>query len=54
MKINNVPDYAYDYKYIVARWVEEEWWFYEAYNDEEKADEVADELINTDVFVSIP
>ena len=33
MKINNLPAYAADYKYIVYREVGGENWFYGAYND---------------------
>lgn len=54
MKIKNVPDYAFDYEYVVACWVDEEWWFYGAYNDEEKADKIANELFNADVFIRFP
>jgi uncharacterized protein YutD len=37
-KINNLPEYANEYKYIVARWCDDELWFYGAWNDEEKAE----------------
>ena len=30
--INNLPDYAYDYRYIVARECEGELWFWGAYD----------------------
>ena len=36
-KINNLPNYAEDYKYIVVTLVDGELWFYGAYNDYEKA-----------------
>lgn len=42
--INNVPDYASEYKYIVARRVGEELWFWGAWNDYERANEVALEI----------
>ena len=42
--INNVPDYASEYKYIVARRVDGELWFYGAWNDHERANEVALEI----------
>ena len=37
IKINNLPDYAQDYRYIVITIVDDELWFYGAYNDYEKA-----------------
>lgn len=42
--IKNIPDYAKDYKYIVARRVDGEFWFYDAWNDSYKANTVAREL----------
>lgn len=42
--INNCPDYAKHYKYIVARDVDGEIWFYGAWNDEKEANRVAKEL----------
>ena len=33
MKINNIPDYAKEKKYIVYREVNDENWFYGAFND---------------------
>lgn len=36
-KINNLPKYAEDKKYIVARRVEGELWFWGAYDDPNKA-----------------
>ena len=36
-KINNLPTYAKNYKYIVARLIDGDWWFYGAYNDGFKA-----------------
>lgn len=44
MTINNVPAYAEKYLFIVAREVEGEFWFWGAWNDEAKADEVAEEI----------
>ena len=44
MKINNVPQYASNYRYIIARRVDTELWFYGAYNDRNKANEVASEV----------
>ena len=40
-KIHNVPEYAYDYKYVVHSIVNGEFWFYGAYNDIVKAMEAA-------------
>lgn len=39
--INNLPAYANEYKYIVARRVDGELWFWGAWNDRNKANEVA-------------
>lgn len=46
MIINNIPEYAKNYTYIVARDVDadNELWFYGAYNDGVKAQQVADEI----------
>jgi hypothetical protein len=44
MKINRVPSYAADYKYIVYRVVNGQNWFYGAYNDVSKAAQVATEI----------
>ena len=35
--ILNVSSYALDYKYIVARYVEGDWWFYGAWNEADRA-----------------
>ena len=37
-KINNLPTYATEYRYIVARAIDGAFWFYGAYNDGEKAE----------------
>lgn len=42
--IHNVADYAKSYKYIVARNVDDELWFYGAWNEESRARACADEL----------
>ena len=39
--IKNMPTYAANYKYIVYRTIDNENWFYGAYNDYNKAIEVA-------------
>lgn len=40
-KINNLPTYATEYRYIVARAIDGAFWFYGAYNDGEKAERAA-------------
>lgn len=44
INVKNVPDYAKDYDYIVARPVDGDLWFWGAWNDEAKAHEVAREV----------
>ena len=39
--ILNCSDYALTYKYIVARYVEGDWWYYGAWNEANRAYEVA-------------
>lgn len=39
--INNVPEYAKNYEYIVARKVDTELWFWGAYSDRDRAEQVA-------------
>lgn len=39
--ILNVEAYALSYEYIVARYVEGDWWFYGAWNDAETAYKIA-------------
>ena len=48
-KINNLPIYAKNYKYIVARLIDGGWWFYGAYNDGFKAEHAAIEC-NGEIF----
>lgn len=45
--INNMPTYAKDYKYIVARYVDGEYWFYGAYNEKDRAMRVALQVCGT-------
>ena len=45
-KINNLKDYALDHKYIVARIVGDELWFWGAWDDDQRAEEVARQLGN--------
>ncbi len=42
--INNLPAYANEYKYIVAHRIDGELWFWGAWNDRNKANEVALEI----------
>ena len=42
MKINNIPEYAKNREYIVCRYVDDELWFYGAYESQERAEEVAE------------
>ena len=48
-KINNLPTYANEYKYIVVREIDGEWWFYGAYNEGSKAEHAAVEC-NGEIF----
>ena len=48
-KINNLPIYATEYRYIVARAIDNELWFYGAYNDGFKAENAAAEC-NGEIF----
>ena len=42
--INNMPEYANDYEFIVAREVAGEYWFWGAYSDGFKAEKAATEI----------
>lgn len=44
MTINNMPAYASDFTYIVARLCENELWFWGAWDDEAVAYQVAAEI----------
>lgn len=44
MRIRNLPEYAFAYKYVVYREVGGECWFYGAYNGADKAAVVAAEI----------
>ena len=44
MTIQNVPEYAKNYKYIVVRRVDGELYFWGAWNDRNKANKVAIEI----------
>ena len=41
IKINNEPEYAKHYEFVVVRNTDDQLWFYGAYSDGFKADEVA-------------
>ena len=47
MKVNNLPAYAYDHQYIVARECDDEFWFWGAWDDLQAAQEVATEISGT-------
>ncbi len=40
----NAPDYANDYEFIVARQIDNDFWFWGAYTDGFKAEQVAIEI----------
>ena len=42
--INNLPDYAKDYDFIVVRFCDNEFWFWGAYETFNRAQNVADEI----------
>ena len=48
-EIKNLPTYATDYKYIVAKEVDGDWWFYGAYNEGSRAERAAIEC-NGEIF----
>lgn len=43
-EIKNIPDYASEYPYIVAHEIEGELWFWGAYDDRDRANEVAEKI----------
>lgn len=44
MTINNLPEYARRYNYIVVKKVDNELWFYGAWNSANDADNAAEEI----------
>ena len=48
--INNLPDYADNYKFIVARICDGEFWVWGAWNDWDKADKAAKEINGVVIF----
>lgn len=54
MIINNKPDYADDYEFIVARKCDDgEYWFWGAYSDGARAEQAASELNNSVIFHNV-
>lgn len=45
--IKNLPEYAFDYEFIVARFSEGEYWFWGAYSDDREAERVAEKIGGT-------
>ena len=41
LKVNNLPEYAKNYNWLACNTVDDELWFYGAYNDHDKAFDVA-------------
>ena len=50
--INNLKEYAKEHKYIVAKVIDNELWFWGAWDDMLKAEKVAHELGNAVVVVN--
>lgn len=50
--INNKPKYADDYEFIVARKVDDKYWFYGAYSNGFQADQIAS-AINGVIFHNV-
>lgn len=44
VRINNCPEYAKNYKYIIARNDAGSLWFYGAFNNEDDVNRIVDEL----------
>lgn len=44
IKINNMPEYASHYEFVVVRNVDDQLWFYGAYSDGFKAEDVANQV----------
>lgn len=42
--VHNIPDYAPNYPFWVIRPIENQFWFYGAYSDSDKANRIAKEL----------
>ena len=50
--IQNVPEYAKNYKYIVARQIDGKLYFWGAWNDKDKANNISHELRDGIVIVN--
>lgn len=46
IKVMNVKRYAINYKYMVAQYIEGNWWFYGAWNNQNDAVDIALKLDN--------
>ena len=44
MNLMNMPEYANDYEFVVAREIDGDYWFWGAYEDCFKADRIAHEI----------
>ena len=53
MNINNKPAYADDYEFIVARKVDDEFWFWGAYENGFIADRIASEIGDCIIFHNV-
>lgn len=51
--INNLPDYYSDYEYIVARDIEGELWYWGAYHDQDRANNIAEDINGVVVEVEV-
>ena len=49
-EINNIPDYAMEYRWWVVRFIDKEYWFWGAWNDYAKALEVSMNLEESTIF----
>ena len=47
IKVNNLPEYAKNYNWLVCRVVNGELWFWGAFNDHDKAREIAIDVNGT-------
>ena len=44
LNVNNLPEYAKDYSWLVCNVVDDELWFWGAFNDHDKAFKVATDI----------
>lgn len=52
-KVNNMSENALNYKYVVAKQYNGEWWFWGSWNDFSKATEAAVDLVNEGVVAVV-